>query len=192
MANNIDEDSTVSSLKLLAMSGNDLWIDIQLDSTGRSYVASRNPSSVGYEGVNGTLLVRISWASEAKTSDYRPSDGDVMTAGFVAGTFLVQLTQASLRIAESLSGKYTVYLEGTPLRFLIDVENEPIILQLIEQVDYSNKDRILGRAMISRKKFLPMVASLIEKFNSEMITANNLLTRHPAVVSLKKDVSKLS
>ena len=122
------------------MGSNDFWLSVGLDTTGLNYVKKRGPSSLAFEGVNGTLVIRVDWTKQAEESDYRPSNDNMLTTGIVAGAFLVELVEASVSIAKSGHGKYSISLHGIPLELSIDAVGAKVNVRLIEHIQYSTRE----------------------------------------------------
>ena len=173
------------------MSMKDFALDFQIDPPSIDHIRSHPGGSFVVDAVNGTVTVRTLWTKEVSKSRYSPRNDVLTVNAVVLGPFFDELIGASLRMSNLKSGSISASLHGTPLELSINSDENFVTVKLVEYVDYSEGERILGNATVPRKSFQALVRHLVEIFLSRIISENAALSVHPGVLNLQKEAQVL-
>lgn len=169
------------------------WVEFGLDPTGLNYVRMNKASSLVFEGVNGTMHLRMDWTPEARESRYPPSNGKVTMEAVVAGLIVWDLMEVALGIARSKTNGGTVDIHAS-LFFTLSIEasNNAVTVKLLEDIEpVKDFTRTVGVIRISRYSFLSTVADSVERFLKLLVSENPSLARHKVAMKLLEHVKIL-
>jgi len=150
------------------------WLACRLDPTGLGYVKASGPKNLAFEAINGSLSIRVNWTTEARASEYKPTDSILLLEAVVLGLILEELLDVSKKIAESHSGPFNVALHRTipPLQFSIEGKADSVAIRLLEFSKHPNESVVLGGLELPRGPFFLNVANLVEGFLKDLVSAN--------------------